>query len=148
MAKQQQELEQQQHARKIRPHFRDAAALERVLQGHVVVPDFLRYAESFQAEIDKKAIKKHELLVQQLHALAPNMVFTQKALEQALGSIGLKRKWFRQDSDRKDWAETLGLRLRVMCRHFQQSWLKARGSTSTWIRSIIAVKDKEPREVG
>ena len=130
--------------RRARQFFSDSAALRSVLQHHAVEADFLRYPESFNSEIDKRVIKKHAGLVTDLHGLAPNMCFTQKALEHALTDIGRQQKFFRRPGDLEEWAQTLSLRIRVFCRHFQQAWLKARGSSSTWIGMILGHKVKEP----
>ena len=127
-----------------RNYYSDHAALQTVLEPYVVIPDFLKYAEVFNSQIDKRAIKKHTSLVRDLFGLAPNMAFTKKALEKALHGIAAKKKFFKRGSDQVDWAQTLALRIRVLSRHFQQSWLKARGSSSTWIRSIVGDRPKEP----
>ena len=120
-----------------RLYCKDSIALEQILQKHATKPNWLRYSEDFSSEPDKRMLRQHAALIRELHGLVPNMVFTQLSCVEALEAIAIKRQWFCHESDRKEWANTLGRRIRCFCRHFQQSWLKARGSSSSWIRMIM-----------
>ena len=119
--------------------FGDQKALRETLERFVTSKVFLRYHEAYADPIDKRTILQQSGLLQALHKLAPNLCFRRVPLQRALLNLADSKKFkFQDHAERIQWSEVQGKRIRVLCRHLQQSWLKARGSSSSWVRLVIA----------
>eukprot|EP00969_Alexandrium_andersonii_P171220 7568559-Alexandrium_andersonii.AAC.1 len=60
-------------------------------------------------------------MVAELHTIAPNMSFTQKAMEQALQQLAVEQQfWKKPESNFEGWHVEMTKRVRTLCRHVAQ----------------------------
>ena len=121
-----------------RASFKDQQAIASTLAPFVDSRSFVKYHEAFDSDLDKKQLMKYSGMLRALQKLARNLAFCKIPMRNALLSLAESKGFhFVSPAERQPWAQIQGLRIRVMCRHLQQAWLKARGSSSTWVRMLM-----------
>ena len=120
----------------------DEAELVTALSPFVQSPRFLRYHESYSQKQEKRVIVSQGELLRRLRLLSPSFCLTRGNFRRAFLKIAEDRIFLGAEdvATTRQWSEVSANRLKTMCRHFQQSWLKARGREVSWVRQVIGAQ--------
>ena len=111
------------------------ADLVEALQPAVKSDGWLQYAEDHRSKINTKEIIRHASLIQKLATLQPNLSFKKTDIVGALMKISTNSALGLQSTEEQtEWAKTMDLRLRTMCRHVAQN--KDRSSAG-WLKKVF-----------
>jgi hypothetical protein len=85
---------------------------------------FIRFAEGRDMKIERDKLNLE--LLDNLHALQPNLSFPKGLMKEALEIIWNKKfeLWKMKEAESEDWINTIGVRIRNMCRVAQQGCVK------------------------
>lgn len=103
-----------------------ADAIADIVSPYATTARWLQYAERDDEGIDAKVIKKFWPMILELEKLQSNLAFKKTTTEEAMDLILSNAAWKAklEQKDHNDWRNTMAARLRVLCRHTQQSKLK------------------------
>ena len=105
-------------------------------------PTWLKYPEDMAAKLNIPMMKRHAALVRRLHSLAPNMSFTQAAMESAMRVLLERRgdEWRLEQTYHAEWVKVNALRVRVMCRHVANALCKQK--QPSWVKEVLLLDDE------
>ncbi len=109
-----------------------------VLRVHIVKPTTIAYSEASGVKMCRKELKENARLLLQLQTLQENMSFRPMDMKEALAELAEEKKasWKLTSEEADDFSTTVGKRLRVMARHFQQAYI--RKVKPRWLQDLVA----------
>ena len=109
---------------------RPRAASETIMQIAGIVSDYIQSPKKV-GKIEGKRVKRsvfqdHSALLKKLKAAQDNLSFSPAFMKEVCEEVGKKHqsKWKHSPQDTQEFAATMGPRLRVLCRQFQQNIIK------------------------
>ena len=118
------------------------SAIVDALRPEIKETGFIKYHETPNGtRLNKSLIQSQGCFIRCLHQVTPNLSFTQRQMEEALGCIAHEKHWFlNQRSVKAEWQEIQAKRLRCIARHFTQAASKARGAGTSWVHLVLQVR--------
>ena len=113
------------------------SAVTAALAAFARTPGFVFYGESKKYKVNKALCTEHGPLLRELSQLAPSLSFKKRTIMDALTEVAVRKKFFAQQSQAKDWVAITTRRLRLMMRHVSQAAIRGRGKQQTWVRLIF-----------
>jgi hypothetical protein len=115
-----------------------------VLSGYLTTPTRI---PKYGPKLNKKALGLHIVLLLQTKKLQPNMAFAPLKMAKVLQAIATsnQKKWAFSNGDVQSFAKDVGPRVRMLCRHFMQNFIKT--TKPKWFETIVKEGSKSIKDL-
>jgi hypothetical protein len=98
-------------------------------------------------KLDKKTLGLHIVLLLQIKKLQPNMAFAPLKMAKVLQAIATtnQKKWAFSNGDVQSFAKDVGPRVRMLCRHFMQNFIKT--TRPKWFETMVKEGSKSIKDL-